>query len=354
MNDKTEPPSQKKLRDARKKGQVVKSKEISSAAQLTVALAMLFAFMPHYVSEVQRMILLPSAFYEAEFGFAANAVMEDVTQIAFSIFAPIVIVVAVVGAVANLAQFGLLFSTESLKPKLSNLSPASGIKKIIALKNLIEFLKSTIKIVFLSLLIYLVIRDLVHEVVKIPHCGVQCIPSILGAIFIRIMIYTIAAFVIIAAADYLFQRMQFMKEQKMTKDEVKREYKESEGDPHIKGKRKQMAQEIAMSDTEEKVKNSKVVVTNPIHLAIALDYRKGETPLPIIRAMGADLQAKRIVQLAEKHGVPIMQNVPLAHGLFDTGDVGQYIPTDLMKEVAEVLRWVMQFEAERQRNEGGH
>ena len=131
-----------------------------------------------------------------------------------------------------------------------------------------------------------------------------------------------------------------MKEQKMTKDEVKREYKESEGDPHIKGKRKQLAQELAMADTEEKVKNASVVVTNPTHIAVALNYRENETPLPIVTAMGENLRARHIVNIAKKAGIPIMQNVPLARGLFETAQLNQYIPSEMIEPVVEVLIWL--------------
>ena len=347
MSDKTEPPTQKKLRDARKKGQVIKSKEVSSAALLATVFFAVSAFMPTYIDEIHKMILVPTAFYEAEFEYSANAVMMAVVQSALLIFGPIVAMVAVVGVVANMAQVGMLFSAESLKPKLSNLNPASGLKKIFALKNLIEFIKSLFKIAFLSILIFLVIRSSIRELVKIPHCGFDCILPVASTLFFQIMIYTVATFIVLAAADYVFQRWQFMKDQKMSKDEVKKEYKESEGDPHIKGKRKQFAQELVQANQEAGVRRSKVVVTNPIHLAIALDYRQGETPLPIITAMGKNLQAKRIVQIAEEEGIPVMQNVPLAHSLFETGKANEYIPSDLIADVAEVLRWVMELERER-------
>ena len=350
MSDKSEPPTPKKLRDARKKGQVAKSKEVSSAALLTVVFAMLYAFMPGYLEKLLRLIVAPREFYEAEFEFAANALLEVTVITALMIFGPVLAVVAVVGVLANMAQFGMLFSAHSLKPNLGNLNPAKGVKKIFALQNLVEFIKSVIKIVFLSILIFLVIRTSIHELVKIPHCGFRCILPVLPRLFFQLIIYTVAAFVVIAAADFVFQKWKFTKDQKMSKEEVKKEYKESEGDPHIKGKRKQFAQELVQSNQEAAVRKSKVVVTNPIHLAIALDYRKGETPLPIIRAMGQNLQAKRIVQIAEEEGIPVMQNVPLAHGLFEDGKVNQYIPVDLMQEVAEVLRYVFESESEEEEN----
>ncbi len=351
MADKTEPPTPKKLRDARKKGQVAKSKEVSSASLLTVVFAMLFASMPLYVEKIRDMILAPSHLYKADFHLAANVLLQVIAVSALSIFGPIVVVVAVVGVVANMAQVGLLFTTSSLKPKLSNLNPGSGLKKIFALKNLIEFIKSTLKIFFLSTLIFLVVKGSIHELVKIPHCGLGCIFPVLGKLFFNVMIYTVAAFVLVAAADYVFQKWQFTKDQKMSKEEIKKEYKESEGDPHVKGKRKQFAQELIQSNEDAGVRKSKVVVTNPTHLAIALDYREGETPLPIVRAMGKGLRAKRIVEIAEEEGIPIMQNIPLAHGLFEEGKVNQYIPVDLMAEVAEVLRWVIEMEKENDPNQ---
>ncbi len=346
MADKTEPPSPKKLRDARKKGQVVKSKEVSSAALLTVVFVMLFSLMPGFINRLHHMILAPAAFYDADFFLSADKLIRLVAFSAMLIFGPIVVVVAVVGVIANLAQFGMLFSSESLKPKLSNLNPGSGFKKIFAFKNLIEFLKSAFKIGFLSLLIYLVIRGSIHDLVKIPNCGLNCIPPVLASVFSKIMIYTIAAFVVVAAADYVFQRWQFMKDQKMSKEDIKKEYKESEGDPHVKGKRKQFAKELIQSNEDAGVRKSKVVVTNPVHLAIALDYRQGETPLPIIRAIGQNKRAERIVQIAEEEGIPVMQNIPLAWDLFNDGKVNQYIPVDLMNDVADVLRAVIELEKE--------
>lgn len=346
MADKTEPPTPKKLRDARKKGQVAKSKEVSSAALLTVVFATLYTLMPSYIQKIHEMILAPTHFYGAEFFSSANSLIQMIAFSALSIIGPILVIVAAVGIISNMAQVGMMFTPSSLKPKLSNINPASGLKKIFALKNLVEFLKSTFKIGFLSMLIFLVIKENIRELVKIPHCGLGCIPPVLSKLFLDVMIYTVAAFVVVAAADFVFQNWQFTKDQKMSKEEIKKEYKESEGDPHIKGKRKQLAQELIQANTEAGVRRSKVVVTNPTHIAVAIDYRQGETPLPIIRAMGQNLQAKRIIQIAEEEGIPIMQNVPLAHGLFEDGKINQYIPFDLMSEVAEVLRWVMELEKE--------
>ena len=345
MSEKTEDPTPKKLRDARKKGQVAKSKEIPSALLIVVIMVMLFPMMPGIVKKLHDMILLPTKFYGSEFSFSANAIVSDVLATALQILAPIIGTAVLVGMIGHIAQAGVLFTSQTIQPKLNNVNPASAVKRIFGMKNLVEFLKSAFKIGFLTLLLFLVIRDALDELVKIPHCGISCIPRLLGHLMWRITVYAAAAFLLVAAADYFYQRWQFMKEQRMTKDEVKREYKESEGDPHIKGKRKQLAQELAMADTEERVKKASVVVTNPTHIAVALDYRENVTPLPIVTAMGENIRARHIVNIANRAGIPIMQNVPLARGLYETAQLNQYIPAEMIEPVVEVLLWLRELKA---------
>ncbi|MEM7528882.1 MAG: type III secretion system export apparatus subunit SctU [Pseudomonadota bacterium] len=347
MNEKTEDPTPKKLRDARKKGQVAKSKEVSSAALLITVFGLLISLMGTFVEDLTHMIEAPASLYEADFELALDTMLQVVMKTMIAIVVPIVAAVAAVGVISNMAQFGFLMSPEAIMPKFNKLNPASGIKKIISLNNLVEFIKSFAKIVFLSVLLYLIIRGAIHDLVKIPYCGKECIPPMLTKLLVNVIIYTVAAFVIIAFADYVYQIYSFNKQNKMTKDEVKREYKESEGDPHIKSHRKHFHQEMLMSDMDESVRKSKVIVTNPTHIAVALDYREDETPLPIVRAMGQNLIAERIKRIAEEEGIPIMQNVQLARGLYEEGDVNQYIPTDFIKPVAAVLRWVREQERER-------
>ena len=340
MSEKTEEPTPKKLRDARKKGQVAKSKEIPSALVITVTMVMLFPLMPGIVESLHDLILLPTKFYDSELGFSANAVASEALAVSVQILVPIIATAVVVGIAGHAMQAGVLFSAQTIQPKLTNIDPASAVKRMFGLRNLVEFLKSAFKIGFLTLLLFLVIRDSLNELVKVPECGIACIAPLIGHLLWQVTVYTVAAFLLVAAADYFYERWQFMKEQKMTKDEVKREYKESEGDPHIKGKRKQLAQELAMADTEERVKNASVVVTNPTHIAVALDYREDETPLPIVTAMGENLRAHHIVNIAKKAGIPIVQNVPLARGLFETAQLHQYIPSEMIEPVVEVLLWL--------------
>jgi len=344
MSEKTEQPSPKKLRDARKKGQVASSKEVASAALLLSVFAYIAAMSDTIYLKLKQMILLPTAFVNDDFAHALQASVEGVGNLALQLLAPLIGMVVIIAVVAYIAQFGVLMSAESVKPSLGKLNPAKAVKKIFSVKNLIEFLKSLLKIVFLSVLLYFVIRNSLPDLLKIPACGLKCVPLVLGTLLKHLAINAAFAFVIIAAADYVFQRYQFTKGLKMTKDEVKREYKEMEGDPLIKGKRKQLHQEMLSQNIVNSVKKSSVVVTNPTRIAIALEYRDGETPLPIVRAKGENLIAKRIIEIAKQEGIPVMENVPLARALHEHSSVDQYIPTDLIEAVAEVLRWVAQLE----------
>jgi type III secretion protein U len=161
-----------------------------------------------------------------------------------------------------------------------------------------------------------------------------------GGAMTQILLFSALAFVIVAALDFMFQRKQHTKSLMMTKEEVKREFKESEGDPIIKGKRKQLAQELAMSDGAERTRKATAVVVNPTHFAVAIDYQPDITPLPVVVAKGRNLYAHHLRMQAEEAGVPIFRNVPLARGLYAETEVDEYVPDELFDAVAEILVWV--------------
>ncbi|MEE4377507.1 MAG: type III secretion system export apparatus subunit SctU [Candidatus Competibacteraceae bacterium] len=346
MSEKTEQPTPKKLRDARKKGQVASSKEVASAALILALFAFLWGMAGIYLADFKELILLPTNFVNAgiSFEFGLQETLNGIITLMVRMLMPLVVTVILVAILSHFAQYGVLFALESLKPDIKKLNPMQGIKKIFSLKNLIEFLKSAFKIVFLSILMFLVIRNSLVDLLKIPYCGLECIPLILGKLLEQVILNAAFAFIVIAVADFAFQKFQFTKQLKMTKDEVKREYKEMEGDPLIKSKRKQFHHELMSQQMTNSVKKSTVVVTNPTHIAIALEYRDGETPLPIVRAKGENLWAQRIIEIAKEEGIPIMENVPLARSLHEQSSVDQYIPADMIEAVAEVLHWVANLE----------
>ena len=348
MSEKTEQPTPKKLRDARNKGQVAKSKEIPSAVIIIFTFMLVWIMFDYAVERIMETITVPTHFYDRPFREGLDATVHAVLTMIFDLSMPFVLGSAFVGVMANFFQVGFLFSMDSIKPDINKMNPVEGVKKIFSMNNLIELVKSILKIAFLSVLLYIVIRDAIDPLFKIPYLGLPGVKMMLGALLKQVFIYTAAAFVIVAAVDFFLQKHQHIKKLKMTKDEVKREYKEMEGDPIIKGKRKQLHQELVNSDTVQKTKKASVLVTNPTHIAVALYYNEEETKLPIVLTKGTNMMAKKMIEVAKEEGIPIMRNVPLARALYTQALEDHYIPSDLLEPVAEVLRWVQELEEENQ------
>ncbi len=338
--EKTEQPTPKRLRDARKKGQIAKSKEIVSAAIMTGAFTIIWLAWPFYFRNFKELIKIPSLYYNLPFQEALVMVINAVCYKFVLLSIPIIGMTVVVAILSHILQFGVIFSLDPIIPNLNKVNPVEGFKKIFSLSNLIELLKSMIKIIFLGVMIYYIVKGSISTLIKIPIVGISAVLTVLGAILFKIAIYTVFAFITIAILDHFFQKYLHIRRNKMTKDEVKREFKEMEGDPVIKSKRKALHQELAMSDMLQSVKKANVIVTNPTHIAVALQYEKGETDLPVVLAKGQDSIAKQIIQIARKERIPIMQNIPLARNLYNDVDLNQFIPSDLIKPVAEVLKWV--------------
>lgn len=342
--EKTEQPTPKKIRDARKKGQVAKSKEVSGTFGLVAVLGLLWYMSDVYISTIERMVVLPAQFYNEPFEVAFKMVSLGILEMLLSLLVPLIAVTAIGAIVGNLLQFGILFAPESIKPDIKKISPVGGFKRIFALKNLIEFIKSVIKIVFLSFVVYYVISESLNDIITMPYCGSRCLLPVAAHMIKRLLLYSVAAFVVIAVLDYLFERYNFMKENRMTKDEVKREHKENDGNPEVKRKRKEVHQEILNS--AENTGKSDVVIKNPTHLAIGLAYKPGITALPVVTVKGSAGNARFILKIAEKENIPILENVALARALFHL-NVADFIPADLIEPVAEVFRWVQALKEEQ-------
>ena len=348
MSEKTEEPTPKKLRDAKKDGQVAQSKEVVSAATLITISAAIMAFFDTMMESLKHLILLPGQLYQMPFPQALKIMVEVIFDSMVILLMPILGVVFITGILANVIQVGPMMSAKSITPELNKISPVSGFKKIFAVKNLVEFLKSIIKILLLSILIYISMRSHIADMFNLSGCGKACIMPLVGDMMMELIMYSAVAFIIIAVLDYFFEKKQHIKQLKMTKDEVKREYKESEGSPEIKGKRKQFHKELLDGPPPENVKKSSVVLANPTHVAIGLYYNKDETPLPIITVKGTDVIAQEIKAIAKEADIPVIENRLLARALLAHGEVDQYIPATFIEPVAEVLRWVQQMTEEQQ------
>lgn len=344
MSDKTEQPTSKKLRDARNDGQIAKSQEIPATATTITLFAVIFILRDYFFTVLRELFDLPITVMNRPFDEVFYPTLISVLICIAKIVLPIVFSVMLMGTVANLVQVGILISMKAAMPKLSNMNPKQWFEKTFSIKNLVEFIKSSIKVLVIGYVAMFVVKKYIMSLQLIPRIGVGAVFSSLGTILFELAAYVSEVMIVLAVLDYLFQRWQHTKKLMMSKDEVKREYKEMEGDGQIKSKRKQLHQEMIAQGATQSTRKATVLVTNPTRLAIALYYEEGETPLPIVLARGEGELAKRMVAAAKEEGIPIMQNVPLARALFADGLENSYIPGDLVRQVADVLLWVKSLE----------
>jgi len=340
--EKTEMPTAKKLRDARQKGQVCTSKDVVSTALLVVLMYLAALLATMLVDDIEQLItFIGRATSQADVdGAVRQAGVNTVIVVCKHSFI-FVCVAALVGVAANLCQVGFLFTFEPLKPSLSKLNPVEGFKRIFSMKNLFEFLKNCVKVIFLSYLIWKLMEASYPELLTLGYGTIDDIMPCLSVILKRLAGYTAFGYIVIAVVDRLFQQKNFTKQMMMTKDEVKREYKEMEGSAEVKQAQRQFRDEILNGpDPVKATKNSSVVVTNPTHIAVGISYRPEEAPLPKVEVMGADKVAAVIRRTAMEEGIPIMENVPLARRLYAEAKVEEFIPLALVEPVAQVLKWV--------------
>ena len=350
--EKTEMPTPKKLRDARQKGQVCTSKDIVSTALLIVLMYLVAALVGRFIEEIEGLF----AYIGRSYGLSTQDAIREAGGLATWIVCKysfgFVLVAAVVGVVANMVQVGFLFTGEPLKPNLSKLNPAEGFKRIFAMKNVFEFLKNCLKVVFLGFLIYKLIMASYQELLPLCYGTVDDMMPILKVILARLAAYTAFGYIVIAIVDRLFQQKNFTKQMMMTKDEVKREYKEMEGSQEVKQAQRQFRDEILNGpDPVKATRESDVVVTNPTRLAVGLRFRKDEAPLPKVTVKGAGNIAALIRRTAMEEGIPLVENVPLARELYAKMKIEEFIPADLAEPVAEVLKWVKELNDSRKEQE---
>jgi type III secretion protein U len=352
--EKTELPTPKRERDARRKGQVARSQEVVTTVSLFGVLIVVMAFGGEIWGRLIALLdtiarLAASGDPQALAAGLAAAYDETV-----AILLPILGVTLLLGIAANYIQVGTLFSLEAIQPKLEKISINKGFKRIFSMKQLVEMLKSIFKIVFLSVLLYFVIKNAIGPYLTAITCEMNCIATVTTFVIWQMLYYSALAFIVVAGLDFIYQRHTHTKSLMMTKDEVKREYKESEGDPIVKGQRKQLAMEMVMGDVKKQVPKASAVIVNPTHLAIAIRYKEGQTPLPLVVAKGRMHQAYMIRAEAEAAGVPIFRNVPLARQLYADCNVDHFVPDELFGVIAEILAWVQRNEVKLYDGPLGH
>ncbi len=338
--DKTEQPTGKKLEDARKEGNVPQSKEVTIAITLVASFYVFKLFYPLIKSQMLDVIKdqLKMVGYTQTLDISN---LQDVfikCLLKYAIAAiPLLLVVGFAAIVISMAQTKLLVNFKSLKPKFDRMNPIQGIKKLFSLKGFIEVLKSLLKIFLLMYIIYICISKKLDMLPKLIDSTIDEVALFTGNVIFDIINKVVIAFAAIAVADYIYQRFQYIKNLRMTKQEVKEEYKNIEGDPQIKGKIKQKQQEMSRARMMQEVPAADVVIKNPTHFAVALKYDHINQGAPVVVAKGQDHVALKIIDIAEKNDVAVVENIPLARALYAAVEIGSEIPAEFYNPVAEIL-----------------
>lgn len=349
--NKTEKATPKKRRDERKKGNVLMSRDAVAVATLLGTFLTLW--------------LLTGAFAEQLAGFMALCLAmtgqepREVPEVSGEMFVqalvllgktvgPVVAVAILCAVAATFAQTRFLVTTEPLKPKFSRINPLEGFKRLFSLRSLVETLKNLIKIIILMAIIFLSIRDMFLESSNYLYTDLSAACAHLVEVAAGMVLRITIAFVAVAALDFFYQWWDFERNMKMTKQEVKEEYKQMEGDPQVKGKIKEIQRRRAQQRMMQQVPGADVVIRNPTHFAVALRYKPDRDDAPIVLAKGQDNVAMRIVQIAEDHKIAVIENVPLARALYAQAELNQFIPPDLYGPVAEVLVYIFKLNEKKQ------
>jgi len=349
-SDKTEKATPKKRQDLRKKGQVMQSRELPPNLILLImfiSMKILGKSLFEGFSAIFNIFFTQTSGYNLQ---EPNEIMRLVTFVTLEMakmVAPFFIIAILVGVLGAYVQIGFLFTTEVLKPKFSNLNPINGLKKLFSARSAFELLKSILKVILVGWVAWSSIRNEFTNMMKLMDLPVVSVAGYLANTALNIAIKICFALLVVSAVDYFFQWRRYEKDIRMSKQEVKEEYKQMEGNPEIKSRIRQKQREISMRRMLKDVPQADVVITNPTHYAVAIKYDAGKMSAPYVLAKGVDFMAKRIKEVAKEHNVHIMENVALAQALYNTVEVGQPIPPELYKAVAEVLAFVYELEGRR-------
>lgn len=346
--EKTEEPTGKKLDDARKKGQVAKSREISMAVELLAFFILLRVYVDtiglrfeNFFGTVYQQIPSTIKMVDGQVPKSAlHAVVSSMLVQTLTIMMPFLIAGVVIALICNILQVGFKVTTEPLRPNFGKMNPLQGIQKLFSLQSLFELLKSVAKIVLISYVVYSYFKSEKSSIYLLYDMSLRQGIALMGNLTINMGIRVAAVYMIIALVDFIYQKRKFHTDMMMTKQEVKDEMKESEGDPQIKSKQRQRMREASQRRMMQELPKADVVITNPTHYAVAIQYDQEKYNAPIVLAKGADYLAKKIKEIAKENDVEIVENKPLARMLYANVEIGAVIPPELYKAVAEVLAFV--------------
>lgn len=347
--EKTEPATSKKLNDIRKEGQVAKSKELITA----VSLMSLFIILKVYLSKLGTGLIdvytqvynsISKVVDDSYNGLqirTAGSVMQQVIIDMIKLVIPILLVAIVIAILGNMLQQKWMVTAKPLQPKFSKISPISGFKRMFSVRQLVELIKSIAMISIIMIVVYNTVKSKMNVLLTFYDVGLNTALSTVGSIIIDLGIKISAVFLIVGFADLFYQRIKFKNDNMMTKQEVKDEFKNTEGDPQVKGQIKRRMQEVSRRRMMQQLPEADVVITNPTHFAVALKYEPDAGKAPVVIAKGADYLAFQIKDKAKEYNIAIVENKPLARILYHNIDIGMEIPPELYQAVAEILAAVM-------------
>lgn len=343
----------RKLEQARKEGQVVKSKDFSTAISLLVLFSVIAGLAPFVWDQIAQLFTLlyeqiPNAHLD-KIGLVYIATLT--IKVAFLIIAPILFVAWFVAIMADFIQVGPLVATAPLVPKLDKLNPTKYFKNIMSIKTLFELFKNIVKVILLGYIGWSVYMAHIKSILMLAAIDNNFAVMIeFGKLITEFIFKACIAFLIISAADYGVTKWKFLKDQKMSFKEIKDEYKNTEGDPNVKAALRQRRMQMLQKGMMDSVPDADFIVTNPIHVACAMKYKAEDMDSPILIAKGTELIAKKITKIAREHGIPVIENAPVARALFKMVDINQQIPPELYKAIAEILLFV--YNLKNNKNQG--
>ncbi|WP_147589402.1 fused FliR family export protein/FlhB family type III secretion system protein [Clostridium paraputrificum] len=340
--EKTEEATPKKKSEARKKGQVARSKDVGLAITMVTCTLVILLLSSMIVGNLKDTMIyfLQSGMLQDINEMSIKSIVITILLKAGLCILPVVIPIMIAGIVASLMQTGFLLTGEPLKPKFSKLNPISGFKNMFSKKSFVDLLKNLAVVTVIGFIGFLYVRDNYDKILQISNTYLPSLGGQVQDLVVGIFFQVSLVLVIIAAADYFVQFRFHQKDLRMTKQEIKEEYKQMEGDPQIKSKIKQKQREMATRRMMASVADATVVITNPTHLSIALKYEEGNNEAPKVVAKGADLVALKIKEVAKENDVPIMENKPLARMIYEQVDIDREVPQEMYQAVAEILAMV--------------
>lgn len=346
---KTEKATPKKRRDERKKGHVFLSKDAVAVATLFGSIFMLRMCFVGSISTIEDLFYQCYGYIAEPSAVQTQALSGEIRYLAITVFiktaGPLLLATVAVASAATFAQTRLLVSGELLKPKFDRISPLQGFKKLFSLRSVVEAAKGILKISILLFLIYSCVQDIIGIAANYLHVDLRQACGHLFETIFYMMVKVALAFLALAAFDFLYQWWEYERQLKMSKHEIKEEYKQMEGDPQIKGKIKEVQRKMSQARMMRQVPEADVIIRNPSHFAVALRYKPEQDKAPVVLAKGQDELALRIVKVAEEHSVAVVENVPLARALYAQAELEREIPLELYGAVAEVLVYLYKLDS---------